>query len=209
MALVAGQRELELLNQAQVFKIEDEPSALKAHEIWKECDSVYKQFEKEFKQLKRVHLDGIKLLESRFKEIAEPYRQMRDKVKQLILDWRAEEKRKADEEARKLLEAREAEVQAVSEATKQPVEIVSQYVPQPPPPKADPGRGMMTSQGAVRFRRVPKWKIVDYAAIPWEHKGVRLWALNEAEITRLRREAGENLQDAPAGIEFYYEETPY
>lgn len=196
-----------LVIEADALVITNEATSARAHELYALIDGVIKDMQAKVKLIDDPLKDARAALKKEFELTAGPLQTKRDRLKFLMGEWRDAEQKKADALAQAQVVQVEAQAQSIAQATGIPAAEIQKTLPLPPAPQG-PGRGFHTSQGAVTWRRVPKWKIVDATLIPWSWGVDVLYAVDSAVITELRRKAGEDLTQAPPGIEFYYDQTP-
>ena len=205
VAVLEGRRTT-LESRVAAMVIESETDAQEATNLWAALDEQIKQGEAAFEKIDGPLKEARKALSALFKPPLRALKDDRAIISKAIGDYR----RRVQEAADKANEAREREqaqhAERIASRTGQDVETVKERLPAPPPIEG-PGRGFHTPQGAVTASKVQKWEVVDEKAIPWDHEGVCLWQLNTSAITELRRKAKDELNQAPPGIRFYYEET--
>jgi len=186
--------------------IESEIDAQRATDLWAELDTKIKAGEAKWKEIDQPLKEARDRLKALFKPSIDALKDGRLILNRMIGDWR----KRVQEAADKANQAREAEAAAraneIAKRTGQDVEAVKERLPAPPPVEG-PGAGFYTEHGAVTAAKVQKCEVVDESLIPWEWEGVCLWQLNTTALTNLRRKAKDDLLKAPPGVRFYYEET--
>lgn len=168
-----------------------------------------KAFKKKLDDLCKPFKDGIEALKTEFATIIEPLAEAETVVDKKITACRAALKAEADRLERERQE-RERQVEQAR--------LAAIAANQPPPPKVEEppvqkvAVGFRTAAGRVGTMKVPKWRVTDESQIPMTimlpagGESEPLWVLNEAYITKLRRDAKDQPSPIP-GVEFYYDET--
>lgn len=160
-----------------------------------------KAFEEKVRELKKPFDEAVENIKNDYNPYVVRLKGVEDKLNLLISAYRTEATRKQQVEEQRL---REQHQKTMDQARAQGVNPLS--IPAPLPAAAPP-TGFQTTHGKTQTMRVPRWKCVDPAQVPYEHAGVKLWLLNEAGIGTLRRGAGIEAVSPIAGIEYYYDET--
>lgn len=203
-------KDVQALILAAPTAIASEEDAGYASEHLAKLRKVRKAFEEKFDGLKKPFNEGLRALNTEFKETVEPLREAEAKISQGILAWR---NAVAQEAARVKAEADRKQAEYDRQARE--AEAANKPAPTPPPQlpaqaTEGPGRGFITAAGVVTARKVPKWRLRDASQVPWEVVidgiGLHCWLLNEVEIGKLCRNRGGKDSPIP-GIEFYTEET--
>lgn len=164
---------------------------------------VRQAFEEKLRDLTKPFKDGIAKLADEFKPKVERLKEMEKANTDAIQDYHTRAEVKAKEEQDKLDKLHREQQDQARQRGQNPLAVPAPQAVTPPP------TGFQTQHGGVHKRRLPKWKVVELEKVPYNHLGADLWMLNEAALTKLRQQAGEDLSRAPEGIEYYYEETWY
>lgn len=170
--------------------------------------TIRKEFEAKWDSLKEPLNEGLKRLKAEF----EPYVSQLKAAEATVSGKILECKRKLQDAAEKAKRDRE-------EADRKAREAAAKANMPPPPPKpvtvaeTAPAKGFQvpTTNKKVTTIKVPKWRVVDAAAIPMSclvdgQESEDLFILNESYIGKLRRSYGDKPSPIP-GIKFYYDET--
>lgn len=149
----------------------------------------------------------IKAMKPMFKPKMDMYSDLEDKAKEKLDDYRKRQRRKADDEARKLEEIRQKEQAKLDAKHAKKVEkAVEKGVEPPPPPMPvlpasvpvqSVAKTNKTEQGSVTYRKVPMWEVADVKLIPAEY-----FVLDESKIGKLVRNGLRNIP----GIRIWEEE---
>lgn len=152
----------------------------------RDIEAFFDKLIKPFRQAIKSHQDETKAMLS-------PLIEHETMVDNDVKNWRAIQRRKAEEAQRKADEQHQKRVEKAIERGRDPALV------KPPPVIQQPAKTIETEEGKkVTFRQIPKFKIIDPAMVPQE-----FWKIDEVEIGKQVR-AGR--REIP-GVHIWMEES--
>ena len=190
-----------LAHVTEKFSIQDQAWAQWGEQTEIFLDKWIKEAEKTFKKLKKPFDEGLKGLTAQHNSVVDPWKEAKSRLVTALLSWKHIVDAKQDHAQQEATVRRTEEVKTISETTGIPAATVEQNLPSTPQvaipaPLKDTGT-----------RKLARWRVTDLTQIPYAHRGVPLYCLDDKAIMALRTDAKDDLGLAPPGIEYYYDET--
>lgn len=180
----------DLVLKATSFKIEKSEQMEEAADILSMIKDAGKELEKARKEAVRPLNDEVKLINDSYKPLTQSLADSEKAVKSKILDFQREQERIAREARERLEEQRRKEAEA--NTPPEPM-LIEPEIPQPVTKSAT------GSFGKVSTKKVWKFRLTDFAAVPDEFK-----ILDEVAV---RKAMNADSSQLIPGIEFYQEEV--
>ena len=166
-----------------------------------------KNAEKDLKKKLKYYIEGaeqtVKRFKAEFKPTFDLIKEVSQKISGKLMDYRreveriaaeaAEVARKSAEIERKAAEKKEREMKKVD-----PEFIPTEVIPATVIPKAEPAKTVASKSGSMTYRKVKKFRILDFKKIPDEYK--------LTDDAKIRKMMSANIE--VPGVEYYDDKVP-
>ena len=192
-----------IVAEAETFVIDNQQKLTQSADILARIKLAGKELEKERKFLVQPLTDHTRNINERFKTVSEPLAKARDIITRKVITYNQEQEEKARQEQARLRREETLRLKKLEEEKKKlETNGIKLNLPKTPPAEpivvAPPEKTTAGIYSKMTIKKVPSFKLIDFAKVPDKYK-----ELNEVAVNQAARDGVKNI----AGMEWYEREV--